>query len=56
MSNIKPTAADMKEEVEWHASVDGIDLMPCPKAWTLQHLNDSLTVHPLIREDDISFF
>ena len=48
VSNIKPTAADMKEEVERHASVDGIDPMPCPKVWTLQCLNDWLTVHPLI--------
>jgi len=55
VSSIKPSAADMKEEVEQGASVDGIDPMPCPKAWTLQCLNDWLTAHPLVWEDDVSF-
>ena len=55
VSNIKPTASDMKEEVERRASVAGIDPMPRPKAWTLQRLTDWLTAHPLVREDDVSF-
>ncbi len=49
VSNIKPTASDMKEEVEQRASVTGIDPMPRPKAWTLQRLTDWLTVHPCSR-------
>ena len=55
VSNIKPTASDMKEEVERRASVAGIDPMPRPKAWTLQRLTDWLTAHPLVHEDDVSF-
>jgi hypothetical protein len=55
VSNIKPTASDMKEEVERRASVAGIDPMPRPKAWTLQRLTDWLTAHPLVRKDDVSF-
>ncbi len=31
VSNIKPTASDMKEEVERRASVAGIDPMPCQR-------------------------
>ena len=29
--------------------------MPRPKAWILQCLTDWLTVHPLVREDDVLF-
>jgi hypothetical protein len=55
VSNIKPSATELKQEVTCRASLDSIYLIPRPNTWNLQCLTDWLNEHPINGEDDVSF-
>jgi hypothetical protein len=56
VSNIKPNAAELKEEVKRHASMNSnITIVPRPSACTLQHLTEWLNEHPITGDNDVAF-
>lgn len=54
VSNIKPNAAELKEEVIQSASKQTMTSCQWLNAWMLQHLTDWLNKHRIDREDDVS--
>ena len=56
VSSVKPNAADLKEEVKRHASMNPkIVIAPRPSTWTLQRLTEWLNEHPISGADDVAF-